>query len=422
MTSPAVASGYASFAARLTAGGIISDPWLEGTPRFRPDPVVLTGAEQQALYRAGEEMAAAWNELCTLCATDPDLITGFLGLTPVQQALWWASAPHWHGIARADVFLTADGPVVCELNCDTPSGEAEAVLLNRAAATPGLSDPNFALAARFCAMIEAVGHSVRPAGSRPLSIGIIYPTEMPEDLSMVLLYRHWFEERGWNVTLGSPFNLRGFGGHRAGLFDTPCDVFVRHYKTDWWTERVPAWADEVEVPDPEPLSAQLAVILGSALSGACAVVNPFGAVVPQNKRSMALLWERMDLFSEQSRSAIRRYLPETLRLETMARPRLLVEREDWVLKSDYGCEGDQVVIGAATSPDVWEASIDAAVPGHWVAQRHFRALRDADGIAANHGVYLIAGEAAGLYTRLSAGGTDRHALSAPVLVRPEARP
>jgi hypothetical protein len=150
MTSPAVASGYASFAARLTAGGIISDPWLEGTPRFRPDPVVLTGAEQQALYRAGEEMAAAWNELCTLCATDPDLITGFLGLTPVQQALWWASAPHWHGIARADVFLTADGPVVCELNCDTPSGEAEAVLLNRAAATPGLSDPNFALAARFC--------------------------------------------------------------------------------------------------------------------------------------------------------------------------------------------------------------------------------------------------------------------------------
>ena len=120
--------------------------------------------------------------------------------------------------------------------------------------------------------------------------------------------------------------------------------------------------------------------------------------------------------------AIRRYLPETLRLESLPRPRLITEREDWVLKSDYGCEGDQVVIGAETEPEAWEASLDAAVPGRWVAQRHFRALRDRDGAAANHGVYLVAGEAAGLYTRLSIRGTDRHALSAPVLVRPEARP
>ena len=48
--------------------------------------------------------------------------------------------------------------------------------------------------------------------------------------------------------------------------------------------------------------------------------------------------------------------------------------------------------------------------------------RPLGGAAANHGVYLVAGEAAGLYTRLSIRGTDRHALSAPVLVRPEARP
>jgi hypothetical protein len=44
-------------------------------------------------------------------------------------------------------------------------------------------------------------------------------------------------------------------------------------------------------------------------------------------------------------------------------------------------------------------------------------LLDAAGAAANHGVYLVAGEAAGLYTRLSTGSTDRHALSAPVMVR-----
>jgi glutathionylspermidine synthase len=411
---------YAAFAARLTAGGIISDPWLEGQPRFRPEPFVLNEVEHAALRRAAEEMAAVWNELCLLCCADPSLVTSFLSLSELQQALWLSSAPQWHGIARADVFLTASGPMVCELNCDTPSGEAEAVLLNRASPLPGHRDPNAALPARFCAMVETFARSVGRQRPGPLSVGIIYPTEMPEDLSMVLLYRQWFEERGFRVTLGSPFNLRRFAGGAAGLFDTPCDVFVRHYKTDWWTERRPVWKEESAVPDPEPLSDQLGIILGSVLSGRSVVVNPFGAVAAQNKRAMALMWERIDLFSEASRGAIRRYLPETLRLETLTPAALLEDREQWVLKSDYGCEGDEVLVGADTDPAIWAECIDAALPGRWIAQRCFKPLRDCHGAVANHGVYLIAGKASGLYTRLSTGSTDRHALSVPVLVRPEA--
>lgn len=409
-------SDYAAFAARLTAEGFISDPWFEGRPRFQQLPIVLRAAEQAALEHAAEDMAAAWNEVCLLCAADPSLVSGFLGLTPLQQALWCASSPHWHGIARADVFFTDSGPMVCELNCDTPTGEAEAVLLNDAVGKKhaGLSDPNRMLGERFCAMVAAI------AGTRrPLSIGLVYPTEMPEDLSMVLLYRRWFEARGWHVTLGSPFNLRRFGGGRAGLFDTPCDVFIRHYKTDWWTERIPAWADEPPVPDPEPLSEQLAIILGAAIAGTSAVINPFGAVVAQNKRAMAMMWEKIELFSEPSREAIRRYLPQTVRLETMPRSQMIAEQREWVLKSDYGCEGDEVVIGAETPPGLWEASIDLAVPGRWVAQRRFRARLQSDGATAvNHGVFLIGGRAAGLFTRLAAGGTDRGAISAPVFIAP----
>jgi len=408
---------YAAFAERLTAGGGISDPWLEGRPRFHPEPVVLDAAEQVALYRAAEEMAAAWNELCVLCAAQPDLVAGFLGLSDVQQALWWSSAPHWHGIARADVFLTGEGPRICELNCDTPSGEAEAVLLNRAAATPGLSDPNAGLEDRFCAMIEHLGRSVRRVAGGALSVGIVYPTEITEDLSMVLLYQQWFEKRGFRVSLGSPFNLVSLPGHRAGLFGNACDVFVRHYKTDWWSDRRPAWADEPPVPDPEPLSEQLGIILGSALRGTSAVVNPFGAVVPQNKRAMALFWERRDLFSGETRAAVERYLPETVRLESMPRERLLEEREEWVLKSDYGCEGDEVVVGAETEPEDWKDCLAAALPGRWIAQRYFRVSPGPGGAVANHGVFLVAGRACGLYTRLSEGPTDRYALSAPVFVR-----
>src|SRR5207237_3761660 len=81
--SPMIAGepAYAAFAARLTAGGGISDPWLEGRPRFHPEPVVLGADEQSSLYRVAEEMAAAWNELCLLCAARPDLVSGFLGLS-----------------------------------------------------------------------------------------------------------------------------------------------------------------------------------------------------------------------------------------------------------------------------------------------------------------------------------------------------
>jgi len=409
-------SSYASFAARLTATGMISDPWFEGTPRFRPEPVVLSAVEREALYRAAEEIALAYDELCGACASDPSLVSAFLGLTPVQQALFCASAPRWHGIARADVFVTASGPVICELNCDTPSGEPEAVLLNRAAGQPVLVDPNAALGERFCAMISAFAAGVVRPSAGPLSVGLIYPTEMPEDLSMVLLYRRWLEEHGFRVTLGSPFNLRRFPGRRAGLFETACDVFIRHYKTDWWTERVPVWRDEPEAPDPEPLCEQLAILLESAIEGTCAIVNPFGAVVPQNKRAMALLWERPDLLSAESRAAVSRHLPPTFRLESVDRALLLAEREEWVLKSDYGCEGDEVVIGAEVDPATWAEALDNAMPGRFVAQRRFEALRDGSGAIANHGVYLIGGKASGIYTRLSAGATDRHALSAPVFV------
>jgi hypothetical protein len=36
---------------------------------------------------------------------------------------------------------------------------------------------------------------------------------------------------------------------------------------------------------------------------------------------------------------------------------------------------------------------------------------------ANHGVYVIAGRAAGLFTRLQPDATDRRAVCAPTLVR-----
>jgi len=414
-TSPRLLTSYGDFAADLVAEGILSDPWVDGAPRFRMTPIAIDRATQRELYAAAEGVASVHAEAASLCARDPALVTRFFDLPPSYELMWGMSAPHWHGIARADVFLTASGPQVCELNSDTPSGEPEAVALNRVvdgAGASGFDDPNCRLGDRVFAMVRAfvpIGH--------PLTVGIIYPTEMTDDLSVISLYARWFESRGARVVLGSPFNLRPDGRGGVALFGVSCSVIWRHYKTDWWGERRTIWRSESPYTDAAPLSEPLELLAGAIARGRCVVVNPFGAVLTQNKRMMALLWEEIDRLSEPARRIVRRYLPYTARLEALAAPRLREEQPLWVLKSDYGCEGEEVVIGAETTPAAWADALADALPTRWIAQRRFQPFRDRAGQSINYGVYLVGGRAAGLFTRLQSGGTDRRATCAPTIVR-----
>ncbi|HET9956999.1 MAG TPA: glutathionylspermidine synthase family protein [Polyangiaceae bacterium] len=408
---------YRDFASRVVAGGILADPWISGLPRFREEPLLVSTAQQRLLYDAAEEMAFVYDELCRIVSDDPALLDDFFGLTPCQKAMWFASQPLWHGLARADLFMTAEGPVIAELNCDTPTGEAEAVELNRLVRDqhPGTYDPNRELGPRFCALLDTVARAAfGRAPTPPLQVGLVYPTEFTEDLSLVRLYRGWLEERGYNVLLGSPYNLE-LEGRGLSLFSASFKLLLRHYKTDWWGERSSVWSDE-DIPDPEPLAEPLAAMLTASAEGQVAIINPLAAVVPQNKRAMAFMWEHLQRFSPQSQAAIQRYLPLTSRLEVIHPELLIAEREDWVLKSDYGAEGEEVIIGRHTSDALFRECVAKARPGRWVAQRYFAALENERRESVNYGVYLIAGEASGLYSRIQAGATDVNALSVPTLI------
>jgi hypothetical protein len=411
---------YDALAAELTATGVLSDPWLEGRPRFAAAPLVLSAAAAAELAHAAATVTAAYDEAARLCAADPALTARmFPALTPFQSLMWSSSAPAWHGIARADVFATADGPRVCELNCDTPSGEAEAVLLNAAVARrhPSLRDPNAGLGDAFCHAVAAYAAPlVRPERAAPLTVGILYPTELVEDLSMILLYQRWLESKGARVVLGSPYNLGPARDGGAALFGVPCDVFVRHYKTDWWGEREPVRDDDDPFADAEPLAFQLGVLLRACLERRAAVMNPFGAVLPQNKRMMALLWEELARFSPAAQDAIRRFVPYTARLEAIDPALLAAARADWVLKSDYGCEGAEVIIGAAVDDAAWADALRHLRKERFVAQRYFRAVEDAAGRVVNYGVYVVGGEASGFFTRVHRGATDYHAITAATLI------
>jgi glutathionylspermidine synthase len=413
---------YEPFAAALVARGVLQDPWYDGQPRFATTPVVIDRAQLAALARVGEEVAALYDELCSVVDEDPALLDEFFALTPTQKVLWQASAPRWHGIARADVFVTDDGLAVAELNCDTPTGEAEATELNAlartlsAAALEGCEDPNERLRERFVAMVEEVRKRIAGDDS-PKTLGIIYPTEFSDDLSVIRLYRRWFEAEGYRVVLGSPYNLEtDEESGRATLFEEPLSVLLRHYKTDWWTERASVWSDEA-LADTEPLIVPLRHALTAEVEERTAIINPFGAVVPQNKRAMALFWEHIHRFSTWAQGVIERVIPYTSRLETVHEAQLRAEREQWVLKSDYGAEGDEVIIGKHCTDEHWDKCLRLARPGRWIAQRYFEALAQPDGATINYGVYLVAGEFAGLYLRAQAGATNERALSVPVFAR-----
>lgn len=422
MTEPADPPGYDDFARALIEGGVLTDPWLDGRPRFDPEPIVISSGAAARLADAARAAAEVWDEAVRIAADDPALLDDFYGLTPVQKLMFEASQPLWHGIARADVFFTTDGGLaITELNCDTPTGEAEACVLGALAskARPGLLDPNAQLAERFVEMLFAMRDAlVGPSAKR--TVGIVYPTELTEDLSLVRLYKRWLEARGLDVALGSPYNLRRVEGEASvRVFEEPVSLLIRHYKTDWWSERASAWDDE-EVPDAAPLAGPLHAALSAQAEGGTAIVNPFGAVVAQNKRTMALMWEHIHRFSVRAQEVIRELVPVTLRLEG-AHPEMLRSRkEDWVLKSDYGAEGEEVVIGALVTQALWEDSLLHARRGRWVAQRWFEAERDAQGRTTNLGVFVVAGEPAGLYARRGEPGTDAASLSVPVLIDPDA--
>jgi glutathionylspermidine synthase len=415
---------YSEFAQRVYATGVLSDPWLGGRERFRLEPVIISADELHEFYTVAERVALIYHELAEIVWQQPELLDEFFALTPFQKVMWLASEGRWHGIARVDLFRCTDGQIrACEMNSDTPSGEAEAVLLNQMLHEfhPHTIDPNADFAERFWQMLQTAWQSIPPSTSSPThpftnhQVAILYPTDMPEDLSMIALYRQWLTERGCEVVLGSPYNLGIDAQGRVTVMGQAVDIIVRHYKTDWWGEREIIWKNQQPYADEEPLARELLPLLESERAGRVAVVNPFGAVVTQNKHTMALMWERQELFSAQAQAWIRAHIPETRRMVgTHAND---VPRKGWVLKSVYGCEGDSVVIGAFVKPKDWFLSLTAIIERHWIAQRFFEVAPLAEtNLLPNFGVYLLGGRAAAIFTRLSQKATDYSAVTAPTYV------
>ncbi|HNL27292.1 MAG TPA: hypothetical protein PKO47_10925, partial [bacterium] len=172
---------YFDFAKKITDSHILTDPWIDGDPRFSDEPVILGAGTYALMQKAAEHIGALYDELVRIILREPHWLDDYFHLTPHQKMLWFASGGRWHGMARLDMFLCTDGRLqVCEMNSDTPSGEAEAVLINQIIRShfPRFADPNAGLETQFIRMVLRLwGKRTWPRLSP--TVGIVYPTEMP---------------------------------------------------------------------------------------------------------------------------------------------------------------------------------------------------------------------------------------------------
>lgn len=436
MTDESSSAIYDEIAKKLLRTSWVTDPWIDGVPRFSQDAYTISSSTYTALATAAQELCAVYEELASLIWDDPSYLDSFFNLTPWQKTMWFASGGLWHVFARLDLFICSDGSIkAAEINADTPSGQSDAAAIENTLGALALLDTN-----QLPAQIDVVYqdrlrqawqtyHAAIAVHAPPLAtgarVGILYPTEMPEDLGLIRLYEGWLRRWGWKPILGSPYNLKRRADGSLTLLGEPIQSVLRHYKTDWWGERETTWLDDEEIPDADPLSEQMSYLLDAQRRGKISVINPWGSVVTQNKLSMAFFWENLHLFSENGQKIIQRYIPPTYRLTTMLADtpvdengRLHQEQTQWVLKSDYGCEGAEVVIGAFVDAEAWRAALAAAKATRFVVQRFFDVMPTTQGQLPNFGVYTVAGIPSGLLLRLTPQhtGTDVHAVVAAVHV------
>jgi hypothetical protein len=244
-------------------------------------------------------------------------------------------------LLRFDFHFTREGWRISEVNADVPGGLAEASLLPRSFGTP-LGDPSAAWAD---AIARAAG------GGR---VALVSARGYLEDHQVVAWLQRELGRRGVEAHLAGPKNIEWRDG-RARL-GGPLDMVVRFFQAEWLRE--------------EPY-----------FRGArTPIANPGLAVLAESKR-LPLLWP--ELSSEMP--TWRRLLPET---------RAVAGGGEWLWKKAYSNTGDHVTVRAP----LWKSS--------WAAQRRFVTLAIDTPEGPRQpclGVYVLDGEAIGVYGRLARG-------------------
>jgi glutathionylspermidine synthase len=391
-------------------------PYYRNNARYSKELEILPLMQVKRIYDAVHRIHSVYDELTMIVARQTELLTSFFGFTELQQALWNLSSVNWCGLTRADVFITLDNDIkIVELNSDTPSGIDEAILFDRYVNKYYRNAGTFnnSLREEWLALVDGAMHSLKFSDSMP-TVGILFPTDIPEDMGMIFMLKQWIEESGKHVVLGQPQNIELNSDDRVMMFGQPIDIIIRHFKTDWWAESTNRRYTGSTPTKSRTLYKPLANIAHALSKQKVAVINPFSTILTQNKFCMAFMYEYLHLFSTDVQSSIKRYIPYTIRANSIDLEYVESHRERWVLKSIYGCEGVDTVVGMFNSDDEWKLGLEAINPNEWIVQEYYQFGQDDTEKYTNYGVYSVGRKPSGMYVRKSVNSTDNTSMVVPV--------
>jgi glutathionylspermidine synthase len=281
---------------------------------------------------------------------------------------------------RFDFHPTTCGWRISEVNSDVPAGYPEASVL------PALAQKYFDGYERYGCFGEIFTKKLAALVSHGETIAYLHDTHTVEDYQILHYIGDLMEKRGCKSVYASPQHVNFCEGSTK-IGDEKIAAILRYFPVEW-LECTPNidWRGFINTKTPQ--------------------CNHPIALLTQSKR-LPLVWDKLNV----DIPAWKKFLPQTL-------APFSGDFEKWILKPAFGRVGEGINVPGTVSPEEEAAIIKAAEnePTQWVAQKMFESLA-IDGVHVNVGAFVIDGEFAGFYARISATPKiDEDASEIPILV------
>jgi len=279
---------------------------------------------------------------------------------------------------RFDFHPTTEGWQISEVNSDVPAGYPEASVL------PKLAQPYFDGYSQygcFGTSFKRRMSNLAPLGS---TIAYLHDTHTVEDYQILHYLGDLMETAGYKSMYASP-------SHMEWENNVVKDIggFVRYFPVEWMENTSGIdWQGFVNSQTPS--------------------CNHPVALLTQSKR-LPVVWDELGV----SIPTWKKLLPETKCASEFT------DESGWILKPAFGRVGEGITIPDTMSEEEEKAVKHAAAhdPSQWVAQKMFESA-PMNGLHINAGVFVMDGEFAGFFSRISSSPRmDEDASEIPILVK-----
>ena len=381
--------------------------WTDGMLNFSLGAIALSRADWEELSLATKLVKCVAARVHAYL--DDPAVVELLGIPPAVARLAVSASARGRPdfLARLDWARTMSGRwQLLEINSETPAGLWEAQLaarriarLHRGITLPPVDLGSGLVAAWRASVGDALGAAALEAALVVGLVGVIAAQEDRDQLRAHALAARTALPRA-RLVLGDISELRADGAG-ASLRSNRLDVLFRYYPLDWCA------------------GPQFAPLLELVAAGRLTMIPGASALVPQSKAFLALLHqlERHGFFQPDEAAAVRHYVPPTFLDPGPLR------RSGWVAKPFLEREGLGVRFSHELRPterrqlryadrvfqqrlELASAQVPIATARGWRTEQRFLVF----------GVFLAAGEVAGIYTRAGAVVTGREAVFVPVVL------